>query len=212
VPVPPPNNSKWKVYRQNIFRIYRQNIFRIYRKNSSIASPSFFLAKRPGTFDQEAKDLTRMETKVFSTLTVVVVISLLATVLVVLPVEARMIGGPNCVEAQNKLNENTLMLTYHLDCGDEQADVMESPNPVGGPRIVLATVKQRDGNSYLAGDGAQGKNISAATGNHLPQGADGPGQGRLIVLGETWVCNRVELNPAVRDAGGVAESSCQVAP
>jgi hypothetical protein len=58
-----------------------------------------------------------------------------------------MIGGPNCTESQNKLDEKTLMLTYHLNCGDEEADVMESPNPFGGPRIMMATVKQHDGNT-----------------------------------------------------------------
>jgi hypothetical protein len=128
-------------------------------------------------------------------------------------VSARMIGGPSCTQSQIQLHEEALAsLTYHLDCGDEQAEVMEAPNPVsGGPRAVIAGVKQRDGNKYLASDGAVGKTITVEKGNHLPKGSEGAGQGRINVLGETWDCNRVVVSSNERQVGTIAKSECEIA-
>jgi hypothetical protein len=148
----------------------------------------------------------------------VVSVSLAATILVVQPVGARMIGGPNCVQTQTKVSsKEPLILSYDLTCGDEQAEVAESPEKGG----FMAKVK-RAGNTYTASDGfmGSGKTIDAFTGNHLPQGTEGEGQGRISILDETWTCIRDStaeqlLQSAPGNRGPyavVAQSQCQVAP
>jgi hypothetical protein len=62
-----------------------------------------------------------------------------------------------------------------------------------------------------------GKGIDAYTGNHLPQGTKGEGQGRVNILGETWIWTRNHAvdyaHPAPDDPNAIiAESACQITP
>jgi hypothetical protein len=49
-----------------------------------------------------------------------------------------MIGGPNCVQSQDKSDKESAEIDYHLTCGEEQAEVAESPEEGS----VLAKVKR----------------------------------------------------------------------
>jgi hypothetical protein len=134
------------------------------------------------------------------------VLALVVVFVVAPPAAARMIGGPRCKETQVKLDEDTAILRYHLDCGDESADVMEVP----AIRVFLAKVTQLDGNWYSATDGAVGKVLSATKGNHLPQGSEAEGQGRVEVLGQVWICNRVPPSEIERRAGFTTKAACRL--
>jgi len=122
----------------------------------------------------------------------VATISLVATlILVAQPVGARMIGGPSCVQSKVKISsKKPLVFSYWLTCGDERAEVAESPGDPKSPIPLVSTPSviakvRRAGNTYMASDGfagVSGKSIFACTGNHLPQGTEGEGQGKLNVL------------------------------
>ena len=129
------------------------------------------------------------------------------------PVLARMLGGSRCKMTEQNTESGSAIFTYKLDCGNETAKVMETENPFNPsmPRVVMAMVKQADGNVYSAGNGAEGRAISAPKGNHLSQGDEGEGQGRVAVLDEIWNCQRIPTytHPETERLTS-AESKCEL--
>lgn len=135
------------------------------------------------------------------------------------PLAARMIGGPDCKQSKVKLDEKSLELDYYLDCGNEQADVSELPDPFStGARLLAVKVRQHD-NSNVYGiavlSGKSGIVVMAEKGHHLPQGSEGLGQGQVKMLGQVWSCNRA---PVLPDApaeyrerfAGMTEADCEL--